>query len=1000
MGKPVERQNLSLAFFVLASLIALSTVWAFYEEFVGRRPWKEYQDAFVHDYLIPKNQHDLDVAKAGFAKQADAYKKLQAELADAEASVRDPARRGAYEKAEEDLDRLNIRVSETEQDVKFAKSDLDAAYYKYKRAEHEKETDPDLAKQMREVEARIDALNSRLAKVTLERDAAQARVDGFTGRIAALRKQIDALDSPVKGAERNLEKAEATTTDMKQYWIPELATANPPGVDRCQNCHTAIDTCGFTDPHEIIADRKKLEAAGGDDDADDAALAKKYCVDVGRIQTWAKELDEKPDRTTFTGYALPLVFRTHPFRNDLLGANHPPGTFGCTICHGGEGPQTKGIGWHHFEHAYDDHYWGSWSEPLLDLAQVNGKKLPGHPFVQSMCAQCHRDETNLAYAPLLDDSRKFMSEIGCYGCHPIAGYEKMRHPGPTLTDVQVKFTPAWMENWISYPRAWRPHTRMPNFWPEAIDEKTGKVKEGTAAAKLRHDEVTAITAYLWSHSDKGVGGLAPAPALATADPQRGRKLVEQVGCYACHKITADDTRRPISSSDARDFAPDLSTIGAKTNALWIYWWLKNPSAMWSETKMPNLRLSDQEAADIASYLVKNTGGQDFSKAPPEFQPGYDSKAFADLVVKGQALINKYGCFGCHQINGFEHAQKIGANLSDFGHKAVDLLDFGDAITDHHQQTWYNWLNLKLHHPRAYRYERVDTVMPQFDFDDHEVELLMVFLKSQKGPPAVPSKYLAGQAPEKAAIVAGQKIVDYYNCRGCHVIDGQGGVIRDRYKDDPGKADDFSMAPPKFNGEGAKLQPAWGFQFIKHPIPLRPWLHVRMPTFPLTDEAATGIIHYFAASAGVSWPYLYASTPTPPADEMAIAKVMLTGPTDAPPGQRGFGCLSCHVLGTPGPNVDLSTAAPNLYLAEQRLRPDWIVRWISNPSAIIDDTKMPSFFPNGTTLFPEYFGGDATKQIEALRDLLMHLREELPPPSETTTAASAPAKKSRGRHGRG
>ncbi len=973
MGKPVERQNLSLAFFVLSTLIALSTAWAFYEEFVGRRPWKQYQDVFVSKYLVPKTEHDLSVAQAEYKTHADEVAELKKQLGEAEAAVRDPAKRAPYEKAQADLDRLDIKVSESEQNVKFAKSDLDAAYYQYKHAVHEEMKDelPEAEKAMHEVERRVDGLNQTLAQVTIERDRAQARFDQFAGRITELQKKLDDLEAPVLDAQRKLAKAADKGTEMTQLWLPELDR-----VDRCENCHTAINSCGFSDPHEVVADRKAMEAAGN---VDDAALTKKYCVDAARIQKWEEELDKDPKRTSFTGYDLPLVFKSHPYRTEILGNNHPPSSFGCTVCHGGEGPQTKGIGWEKFEHGYDDHYWGHWNEPLLDLAKVNGKTLPDHAFVEAMCAQCHRTDTDLAFAPVLDRGRKFMAEIGCAGCHPIDGYEKMRHPGPTLTSLQEKVTPAWLINWIQYPRAWRPHTRMPNFWPEAIDAKTGKVKEGSPWARLRQEEVTAIGAYLWQSSAKKEQDLPDAPALATGDAARGKALVESVGCYACHKVQAGDPRRPLASSEARDFAPDLSNIGAKANKRWIYWWVKNPTAIWSETKMPNLRLSDQEAADVATFLSTQTGGEDFSKTPPEFQPGYDPRAFADLVEKGRSLIGKYGCFGCHTINGFETAQKIGANLSEFGNKAVDLLDFGDAITDPKKQSWYNWLSLKLRHPRAYRYERVDTRMPQFDLDDGEVEALMVFLKSQKGAPSVPHKYLAAQDETKQAIIEGTKRVDYFNCRGCHVIDGKGGVIRDRYSDD-----NLSFAPPILSKEGAKIQPAWGFQFLRHPVPLRPWLQVRMPTFPLGDEGATAIIHWFAANAGESWPYLYAETPMPPAAEMDEAKKMFAE----------LQCLHCHTVGSPPPGTDLSTAAPNLYMAEQRLRPDWILSWITDPQKLMDGTRMPSFFPDGTSPLPQYFGGDAQKQIQTLRDLLMHLKEAMPPEAGSSAAAEKPVKKKR------
>ncbi len=59
MGKPLERQNLSVLFTSLVVLIAGSTAWCFWQEFVTRRPWIAYQDNFNKSYLVPKSQHDL-----------------------------------------------------------------------------------------------------------------------------------------------------------------------------------------------------------------------------------------------------------------------------------------------------------------------------------------------------------------------------------------------------------------------------------------------------------------------------------------------------------------------------------------------------------------------------------------------------------------------------------------------------------------------------------------------------------------------------------------------------------------------------------------------------------------------------------------------------------------------------------------------------------------------------------------------------------------------------
>ena len=49
--------------------------------------------------------------------------------------------------------------------------------------------------------------------------------------------------------------------------------------------------------------------------------------------------------------------------------------------------------------------------------------------------------------------------------------------------------------------------------------------------------------------------------------------------------------------------PNLIGLGSKTSAKWLYEWIKNPQNYWEHTRMPNLRLSNQEAKDITAYLM-------------------------------------------------------------------------------------------------------------------------------------------------------------------------------------------------------------------------------------------------------------------------------------------------------------------------------------------------------------------------------------------------------------
>ena len=51
---------------------------------------------------------------------------------------------------------------------------------------------------------------------------------------------------------------------------------------------------------------------------------------------------------------------------------------------------------------------------------------------------------------------------------------------------------------------------------------------------------------------------------------------------------------------------------------------------------------------------------------------------AQLVYLGQRSIEKYGCYSCHNIKGFETLKPIGTELTIEGSKALHLFDFGFA----------------------------------------------------------------------------------------------------------------------------------------------------------------------------------------------------------------------------------------------------------------------------------------------------------------------------------
>ena len=85
----------------------------------------------------------------------------------------------------------------------------------------------------------------------------------------------------------------------------------------------------------------------------------------------------------------------------------------------------------------------------------------------------------------------------------------------------------------------------------------------------------------------------------------------------------------------------------------------------------------------------------------------------------------------------------------------------------------------------------------------------------------------------------------------------------------------------------------------------------------------------------------------------------------------FDCFSCHVQGSKLPEGPPEGWAPDLSLARRRLRPEWIVKWLTDPQKVQPGTKMPTFYPGGPD---DILGGKEDLQIIALRDYIMSIGE--------------------------
>ena len=185
-----------------------------------------------------------------------------------------------------------------------------------------------------------------------------------------------------------------------------------------------------------------------------------------------------------------------------------------------------------------------------------------------------------------------------------------------------------------------------------------------------------------------------------------------------------------------------------------------------------------------------------------------------------------------------------------------------------------------------------------------------------------------------------------------------------------------FSPPSLNTQGRKTQPDWLFKFFNGPTTIRPNLQVRMPSFNMTDDQWNSIIRSFQFADDQLLAYETDHS-------ISWGRKIKAGEKLA---STDFGaCDNCHFYGSTFPIQGAQAWAPNLAMAKDRLRADWIVDWLKDPMVIMPGTKMPAPFLPTTDLFEDddasnIYGehlialdGDTTAMLEGIRDFIWAMK---------------------------
>ncbi|MGZ6987659.1 MAG: c-type cytochrome, partial [Thermoanaerobaculia bacterium] len=849
--------------FAITSILTLPVfAWMTWQDY--GRDWKSWQKKYVEN---DRKRTRAALRAASEKIDPEAEEKYLEQRREGARELRH--NRSAVSEAEDEAKKTEGAWYEADQDFRFKKAEMDTARYDFETRQKEDPKSTGAASARKDYER----LKAAYEASTVVEEAARARWDEAKTALATLQKTKRDAEEALAKLDGEYDRFQAKLRTLRQsdafYFVRNAPIADmlapslkiqqvqleglyndvnflrSQRVDRCVTCHIAAETRGF------------------------------------------EEREKYPQS----------VLRTHPRLDLFVDSNspHPYATFGCTSCHGGRDRATDFTRAGHMPNDYgryehlavqieeghddkglptdddavkeemDETQTGRWMKDYgWEVDKYND--LPMYPMkaVEAGCFRCHRSDASHRKAAKLDQGRKLVEQLGCWSCHKMKGLEDLPRVGPNLSRVASKTTPEWAERWLVNPRAFRNNTKMPRFF--YLENF-----EGDSGHRLTDTMIVGVTTYLFEKSGK-----ASWPAAGVGDAMRGKLLFENVGCQGCHISEVGAERHVMDGW--RQHGPNLIGLSQKVTPEWLGAWLKNPKGYNPETRMPNLRLSDGEIADLVAYLMSRPAQPEFarSRAPKADEKERDALVYdyltqtksvveakadvarmspreKDLFV-GEKIIGHYGCYSCHAIPGFENAKPIGVELSEWGNKPVHLLDFGFVHVPH---TRADWLAQKVGQPRSYDREKVKTFqekrkMPQFSLSPPEIEAVQTaILGMQRDDMADALKVKAAGA--RGAIQAGRRIVKDFNCQGCHILEDKGGQIREAMT---ASKIDLALAPPIIRGEGAKVQSDWLFAFLSAPRSgqIRPWLKVRMPTFAFNPDQLNGLTSYFASLDKARYPF--------------------------------------------------------------------------------------------------------------------------------------------------
>ncbi|MGB0110206.1 MAG: hypothetical protein WBP52_17040, partial [Terriglobales bacterium] len=712
--QPIRKQdpvvNKSFAMlYVVSMLILMATLfWALWDEDYGQRPWKAFQQEWKQRYGA--------FLKTAESKSAESEKNVEQ---GAEYQQIDQACQQAYQAAKprrDDLQKqildLNGKILAVQNVFVDKRAYVNALTYRIetdtsasgkeskrkKLEDYKKETwsveYPDGHREkydFSQLVEKYNALKDERTKLSAELGEVLKPVTEASTKVSAYINQQMVELTPVQ-----IEGLKRKTAE----WEPKIVQINVADaniVDRCESCHMGIrEPLALTVASMALPGKKPDEYARAFTSHPEPALLKTHdpekfgCSPCHQGNGRATTSVEKA-HGTYDHWLWPLFPKENTEAGcqtchaaDMLLVSNDVGS---TISAGKDLYRQRGcLGCHRYE-GYDKEP-DELNSVSQEIKQLEGEKIQNIKQAAYLMKQADAAETN-EEAVQLNDKAVALKVANSKADARIAQLERqtksllqdVKKVGPNLKDVRLKLNKNWIPVWLKKPTDFRPTTRMPNF-------------------RLNDGQIRAISAYLWQSALTD-----PQPQHKPGDAAHGKELFETRGCLACHSIGEGDQMQ------GGTFAANLTRVGEKANYDYLVRWVHNarertrPYCPYEKkdigpedyakkglpfifdlqhskcpndghelqvqnmTVMPSLRLSVEDAQDIATFLIAQKKQEPSSYADASFM---DDPALKD---QGKRWIRHFGCAGCHEIAGLEEEGRVGTELTFEGSKPLERLDF-------------------------------------------------------------------------------------------------------------------------------------------------------------------------------------------------------------------------------------------------------------------------------------------------------------------------------------